>query len=771
MKFSVFSNVYNEIEYIKYWLDKVYSHVDEIVLVEGTFAPHTKHTNEPHSQGMAKTNVRSNDGTLEFIQNYPDPDKKIKLLQSKGDQIDCMNLGISNCTGDFILITDIDEFYLDINKLKNIVSNNRQYDAFTADFREFYFDKYHYMMNPSKVLMCIRNFEGVKFLKSRTINAKTYKHIEPFCFHYSYLRSAERIREKMLPYGEKGKKWFDNVYTTYTQTKSLEKVYKMNNNSVHLLFPNKRLIEYNDKHPDVLVEHPLFKEEKIVLSALIPSYNRLKYLMMTLQHIFDNTKVPYEIIVVDDGSPDKNVRRYLRQIEGTNNIKVFFNEEGLGFVKTMDRAIRESKGEYLAILNNDLYVQPGWDTHAIEMMENDETIGMTGFKLFFQDNKIQTCGWKRDNDKVSGFLHEGKDRYASDVLNDENVLYAPLGIIRRSAYYDIGGLDCRFNMGWSDVDTGIRLNLLGLKVKYCSASECLHIYPEESRAHFYNDDMWLFRQKHPNWRTVMNGLSGIVGGQDYNNIPKDMGSVDILIITNNRLRYTQKCFEYLRKNTHYKNVRFYVVDNASTDGTIEYLKKQDWIYSLQLNKENMSISIVTNEFWKKSKAQFVCKVDNDGLVGRRWLTKLLEAYPQIPNIAVLSAFHFLPTDLNYMQSEHLIETYGNTAILRQKFVGGICYIMDRKIVKQNGLQAGKTKIYGWTEYQSMLHGKGYKNGYLYPCSYVVNLDDPRNNGFDSSEENLARLREVFKIRGMNGKPETIARWYKQDAKKLLEQKL
>jgi len=770
MKFSIMSCVYNESGYITYWLDQVYSHVDEIVLVEGTFAPHTKHYDEPHSKGMFKNNVRSNDGTIELIQNYPDPDKKIKLLCSDGDQIDCMNFGISKCTGNFIFVIDIDEFYTNIEELKTIVSNYRQYDAFTADFWEFYFDKNHYMMNPNKVLMCIKNFYGVRFTKSRTINTKNFYHIKPFCFHYSYLKSAERIRQKMIPYGNKGAEWYKNVYQIYQNTKSLDKVYQLNNNSVHLLFSNKHLIEYNEDHPEVLKNHPLFINDEDKLSILIPSYNRLECLKKAIEHIEKNTKVPYEIVIVDDNSPDKNVKRYLRKIE-SNIIKVFFNKEGLGFVKTLDRAIKNSTGNYIAVLNNDAYVQPNWDISAIMMLKDDITIGMVEFKLIKEDGTIQTCGWRRNNDKDHGFLHAGKDRYDPEAMIEENVLYAPLGVVRRSVFYDVGGLDCRFHMGWSDVSLGIEMNKCGYKVRYCPLSEVVHAIVEESRDHHYNEDTWLFRKKYFEWRRLMNGESGIIDGQDYDNTSKDMGSVDILIITNNRLKYSLKCFEHLRKNTQYKNVRYFVVDNASTDGTVEYLKKQDWIYDLKLNSENIPISQVTNGFWKKSKADFVGKIDNDTLVPKRWLIRLLEGYAQIPKCGVLSGLHFLPTDLDYQKSKHLIESYDSAAILRQKFVGGCCYILKREIIIINGYQQNKPMLYGWGSYQEFLHKSGLKNGYLYIPVWIEHMDDLRSKHFDNSDENLKRLKRIFALRKLDGSPENIVRWYERDAKVLLTQEL
>ena len=98
-----------------------------------------------------------------------------------------------------------------------------------------------------------------------------------------------------------------------------------------------------------------------------------------------------------------------------------------------------------------------------------------------------------------------------------------------------------------------------------------------------------------------------------------MMKVDILYITYNRIQTTMLTLPTLLESTEYP-FALTIVDNGSEDGTQEYLKetvdnhrRSDKI-TLIINHTNRGLSGPTNEFWKKSQAELVGKIDNDILV-------------------------------------------------------------------------------------------------------------------------------------------------------------
>ena len=71
--------------------------------------------------------------------------------------------------------------------------------------------------------------------------------------------------------------------------------------------------------------------------------------------ILSNTKDPFEVIIIDNGS-DLPVFGGFQD----KHIVLIRNEENLGFPKAVNQGIEAAKGDIIAILNNDLIVTPHW---------------------------------------------------------------------------------------------------------------------------------------------------------------------------------------------------------------------------------------------------------------------------------------------------------------------------------------------------------------------------------------------------------------------------
>jgi len=108
--------------------------------------------------------------------------------------------------------------------------------------------------------------------------------------------------------------------------------------------------------------------------------------------------------------------------------------------------------------------------------------------------------------------------------------------------------------------------------------------------------------------------------------------VAIFTLTMNRLEYTKKMFESIKKTTNYP-FDHYVVDNGSTDGTKEYLKeleKEGRINKIVFNKENKGIPHSSNQAISAinpQKYDYLCKIDNDAFFkSNGWLEAMIEIY-------------------------------------------------------------------------------------------------------------------------------------------------
>jgi GT2 family glycosyltransferase/glycosyltransferase involved in cell wall biosynthesis len=101
------------------------------------------------------------------------------------------------------------------------------------------------------------------------------------------------------------------------------------------------------------------------VTIIVPVYGGLAYTRRCLESIVRhgaNTRVPFELLVIDDASPDQPVRELVEQFAATPAsfpVTVLRNETNLGFVGTVNRGLRLATGD-VVILNSDTAVTDGW---------------------------------------------------------------------------------------------------------------------------------------------------------------------------------------------------------------------------------------------------------------------------------------------------------------------------------------------------------------------------------------------------------------------------
>lgn len=109
------------------------------------------------------------------------------------------------------------------------------------------------------------------------------------------------------------------------------------------------------------------------------------------------------------------------------------------------------------------------------------------------------------------------------------------------------------------------------------------------------------------------------------NIQAQSKQVSIIILTWNALEYTRRCVASIQKyTTHPYEIIF--VDNASDDGTSDYLKKlvaQNENFRLIINHENRGFAAGNNQGMKIANGDYLLLLNNDVLVSEGWLNRLV----------------------------------------------------------------------------------------------------------------------------------------------------
>jgi GT2 family glycosyltransferase len=88
-----------------------------------------------------------------------------------------------------------------------------------------------------------------------------------------------------------------------------------------------------------------------MISVVIPSYNRRDCVVALLRDVFAQQAVDFEVIVVDDCSPDDSVETFRREFP---QARIFVNEKNGGPAVTRNRGIREAKGDIIVGFDSDV---------------------------------------------------------------------------------------------------------------------------------------------------------------------------------------------------------------------------------------------------------------------------------------------------------------------------------------------------------------------------------------------------------------------------------
>lgn len=200
-----------------------------------------------------------------------------------------------------------------------------------------------------------------------------------------------------------------------------------------------------------------------LVSMIMLTYNRLDVTQACLESIRRHTPEPHEIIVVDNGSDDGS-REWLRQRRQEQpTIRLIENGQNLGFAAGCNQGMREARGDYLLLLNNDTVVTPGWLSGLLEPFA-DPAVGITG-PMTNSASGIQQWPWcdYRNQEELDAFARRFRDEHRHWWLPSRRIVGFCM-LFRRSLVERIGLLDEQFGSGnFEDDDFCLRAALAGYR--------------------------------------------------------------------------------------------------------------------------------------------------------------------------------------------------------------------------------------------------------------------------------------------------------------------
>lgn len=180
----------------------------------------------------------------------------------------------------------------------------------------------------------------------------------------------------------------------------------------------------------------------------------------------------YEIIFADDASTDET-REWLYSLKDAR-VQCILNERNLGYAKTNNAAVARATGHYLALLNNDLFFEPGWFEPMMAALEAPElNAGIVGNFQYRVDDKVL------DHAGVVLTPRGQFDHVRTEPAEKTNALevYVVTGacMLMRHADFDaVGGFDEFFVNGCEDIDLCLKVRAIGKSICVAPSSKILH---------------------------------------------------------------------------------------------------------------------------------------------------------------------------------------------------------------------------------------------------------------------------------------------------------
>jgi GT2 family glycosyltransferase len=123
------------------------------------------------------------------------------------------------------------------------------------------------------------------------------------------------------------------------------------------------------------------------ITVIIANYNACALLESCLESIYSNPPTrSFEVIVMDDASPDSSASMVRTKYP---QARLFVNPQNVGYARSNNHAIEESRGRYVYLLNSDAQLFPGALDAMAEFLESHPEAGAAGSMLYNGDGTIQ----------------------------------------------------------------------------------------------------------------------------------------------------------------------------------------------------------------------------------------------------------------------------------------------------------------------------------------------------------------------------------------------
>jgi N-acetylglucosaminyl-diphospho-decaprenol L-rhamnosyltransferase len=220
------------------------------------------------------------------------------------------------------------------------------------------------------------------------------------------------------------------------------------------------------------------------LSVIIVHYNVEKLLrncLLSLEKYITN--ISFEIIVIDNKSPDESWKKLITEFP---RVIFIISEKNNGFSIANNTATKSAKGEYILLLNPDTEFEGYYINELLEFADRAKNFGCLGVRMHDKDGKFLPESKRSVPNMINSFekllwnfkSNNDKTYYRSDIPEDAvaetDVITGAFLLTKKEVYLKVGGLDESYFMYGEDIDFCYTLLQNNFKNYYYGKYSILH---------------------------------------------------------------------------------------------------------------------------------------------------------------------------------------------------------------------------------------------------------------------------------------------------------
>lgn len=210
------------------------------------------------------------------------------------------------------------------------------------------------------------------------------------------------------------------------------------------------------------------REAPPLVSIVVVNYNGGEQLLRCVETVLSDSYTVREVFVVDNASTDGSPHLLEDFASCHSEIKVLWSKRNLGYAGGVNLATAAARGAYIAVLNMDVAVSPGWLNPLIGFLEAHPEAGAVNPLIVLADCKrINAMGQDIHITGLGFNSHQGQPAESAGITPMlVSGLQGSAFVVRRTLLDRLGGMDASGFLYHEDVNLSWALQLMGFTL-YC----------------------------------------------------------------------------------------------------------------------------------------------------------------------------------------------------------------------------------------------------------------------------------------------------------------